>query len=143
MTREETLPGLVLPEFTPWGVRWHGGDSIGRLMHRIRVGDPVKGWEGDSRLELYYHREQDRWALLRLEWDGVQRLVRLLPVGERPDERLVDWLVTHDVRRGYDVASDVERHNDRIDRSAETSFREAAADSADRLVYAVSKGRIA
>jgi hypothetical protein len=93
--REETPTGLIHPE-------WVGGrrlwvDTL--LIDKLHYGDPVRGWEGDLRLAVYWNEPELRWELWRLEADGEYRIIaRSLP-GIPFDERVIDSLIAWDRRR--------------------------------------------
>lgn len=142
MTREETPrpADLLLPEFTPNGVAWVQNDSMGELRRKLREGDPVRGWEGDPRLELYFHRDQDQWSLLRCEVNGDQALVARCRPGVAPDERLLDELLARDVRRGYDVHAAVVAHNETLEAARDQANVDAMVEEgAPRLKHALKR----
>lgn len=97
----------------------------------LRDGEPLFGWDGDTRLAMYVSRKRGSWELYRLENDGVYRLVTRRRALGTPLEGLVAslimHLVSHDVRRGYDVKAAVDEQNAALDRAA----RKAMADRVD------------
>lgn len=77
--------------------------EVERLIHKLHYGDPTLGWEGDPRLALY--RDGESWVLERLEADGQYRVVCRSRPGLSLDERLIQRLVEHDHRRGFDPST--------------------------------------
>ena len=69
------------------------------LITRMRFGDPVKGWEGDPRLDLYWNGDDERFEIWRLEGDEQYRLVARSGPGIPFDERVIDALIGMDGRR--------------------------------------------
>jgi hypothetical protein len=137
--REETPVGLWHPEFRNGWRIWTDG-STEAVMHKVRFGDPVKGWEGDPRLALYATEHPSGrivWELCRLEHDGQYRLVARSQPGVPFDERIIDHLIAHDRRRGYDVHTAVERANARIEASHAAANAELDAELDDRMTHAL------
>jgi hypothetical protein len=94
--REETPKSLLHPE-------WIGGrrlwmeSAMSTLVDKLHFGDPVRGWEGDPRLAVYW--APPCWEIMRLENDGEYRMVCKSKAGVPFDERLIDALVAHDRNR--------------------------------------------
>lgn len=114
---------------------------MGDLIDRLHFGDPVIGWEGDERLAVYYDGEERRWEVMRLEDDGVYRLVCRSKPDVIFDERLLWRLCEWDRnRRTRSLVDDIVAHNDRL-----TARRAADTDSyiveevAPRLRHAILK----
>lgn len=113
--REDTSAGLVHPEWVNGRRLWFE-PAVAETIRKLREGDPVRGWEGDPRLAVYW--APDGWEVCRLEHDGQYRLVWRGKAGTPLDERLIDMLVAFDRQRNV-----VPLH-DRI--VAETERKEAA-----------------
>jgi hypothetical protein len=71
--------------------------AMSGLIAKLHNGDPVRGWEGDPRLAVYW--SPPCWELWRLENDGEYRITWRGKPGTPFDERLIDLLVTWDRRR--------------------------------------------
>jgi len=67
------------------------------LIDKLHHGDPVRGWEGDPRLAVYW--APPCWEIMRLEADGQYRMVCKSKAGVPFDERLIEALVAHDRQR--------------------------------------------
>jgi hypothetical protein len=105
------------PEWVDGRRIWMDG-PMHDLIHRIRYGDPVKGWDGDQRLALYFNGETERFELWRLEDDEQYRLVCRSGVGIPLDERIIDALIGMDGRRRQtNLATEVREHNDALEAS--------------------------
>jgi hypothetical protein len=111
------------------------------LIHRIQYGDPVKGWEGDSRLALYFNGEDERFELWRLEDDETYRMVARSDVGVALDERIIDALIAMDGRRrNQSLADEVLGHNAVIQTERDHQRDEwVAEDMAPRLRHAFTE----
>ena len=111
------------------------------LIHRIRFGDPVKGWEGDERLAVYWNGEQERFELWRLEDDGHYRFICRSGAGITFDGRIVDALIAWDGRRrSVPLADEITRHNAQLDDQRATERDEwIAEDMGPRLRHAIAK----
>lgn len=114
-------------------------------------GAPALGWEADPRLCLYKNDRDQAVILVRLEADGEYRLVirrdattdeRLFAseslLGLQSIHRLIQRLIAHDSRRGFDVLDATLGANDRRhlanDKAASEWLREEIG---DRLWYAL------
>jgi hypothetical protein len=134
--REETPAGLVHPEWVGGRRLWIDG-AMAALIHKLHFGDPVRGWEGDPRLAVYW--APPRWEVWRLEHDGQYRQVcRSLP--DIPfDERLIDSLIQWDRHRaGRSLHDSIVTNNDRVagrDKQRRDDF--IAEELAPRLRHAV------
>jgi hypothetical protein len=71
--------------------------AMSGLIDKLHHGDPVRGWEGDPRLAVYW--APPCWELWRLEHDGEYRIVWRGAPGTPFDERLIDMLCAWDRRR--------------------------------------------
>lgn len=94
--REETPTALVHPEWVG-GRRLWMESGVMEVIRKIREGDPVRGWEGDPRLAVYW--TDGGWELCRFEHDGEYRLVARSRPDVPLDERLIDLLVANDRQR--------------------------------------------
>lgn len=145
--REHTLDLVDHPEYLRLPRR---GGVLQRiddpLVAPIRDGYPPLGWEGDARYALYADPQRKSWVLVRLEGDGVYRpeaettfaaagVGAIDVVGQ-----LLQFLVSHDTRRGYDVVADVDAHNAALDREQDRVFSDRVVnDLAPRLRHALRK----
>ena len=111
--REVTLTNLVHPSFIDGRSLWIEPD-VARVLDRIQNGDPVKGWEGDPRLAVYYEPQEKRWELWRLENDGQYRLFCRSKPGAQFDESIIDALIAHATRRGFNPRQHVLTVNEGI-----------------------------
>ena len=138
MTNPE--PAFAHPEWVAGRRLWM--DSPMRdLIDRIQRGDPVKGWEGDARLDVYFNGIDERFELWRREDDEQYRLVARSAPGIAFDERVIDALIGMDTRRRQkSLAQEVIDHN-----TAVADQREARTDEwvreemAPRLHHAFGK----
>ncbi len=136
--REEHVDPLVHPEFLDGvGVVYTEGGTLGDLLTKMHKGDPTKGWEGDPRLQLYYDRGEDACVVVRLEPDGEYRLVTAWEGGPRHD--FIDWLVAHDVRRGYNAHQEVWDNNERVRAEQVRKDTEHMLDVIDRTRHAAKR----
>lgn len=111
------------------------------LIQRIRFGDPVKGWEGDERLGLYWNGEDERFELWRLEDDGQYRFVCRSGPGIPFDERVIGALLGWDrQRRTVTLHDEIVDHNQRVDADHERRQEEWVTEEvAPRLRHALDK----
>jgi hypothetical protein len=138
MTSHE--PAIVHPEWVA-GRRLWMDTPMRDLIHRIRFGDPVKGWAGDSRLDLYWNGAEQRFELWRLEDDEQYRLVCRSGIGIPLDERVIDALIAMDGRRRRQTLdAEVIAHNEHLDAVKEAARDEwVAEEAAPRLRHAFMK----
>lgn len=86
------------------------------LIHKLHHGDPVKGWEGDPNLAVYWDQPSERWELWRLEDDGQYRIVCRSGPGVVFDDRVIDALLGWDRRRrSIALHDEIENINERLD----------------------------
>lgn len=110
----------------------------GEVADKIRFGDPSKGWEGDDRLMLAWNGKEQRIELWRLEHDEQYRMVLRGRPGKRVvDMGLIDFLVQHDVRRGFDVKVSMDAHNAKVERDDPSHDKVRAA--TEKLAWAIKK----
>lgn len=84
------------------------------LIDKLHHGDPIRGWEGDERLAVYWN--EPRWEIWRLEEDDQYRMICRSQPGVPFDERLIDQLCAWDVRRRtVSLADEVEANNAAVD----------------------------
>ena len=137
---EPSTAGLSHPEWVN-GRRLWMDTPMRDVIHAIRFGDPVKGWEGDERLSVYWNEPEQRFELWRLEDDEEYRFVCRSGPGVPFDARVIDALLGWDrQRRKVSLADEVEANNDRVDRDKDAAI-EAWIDGeiAPRLRHAVRK----
>lgn len=109
----------------------------GDVADKIRFGDGVK-WEGDDRLMLAWNGKDQRIELWRLESDNQYRLVLRGKRGKRVvDMGIIDVLLDHDSRRGYDVFKDVEKHNKAVETNHSSNDR--VRNATEKLAWAIQK----
>jgi hypothetical protein len=133
-------PALTHPEWVA-GRRLWMDTPMRDLIHRVRFGDPVKGWEGDPRLELYWNGELAVFELFRLEDDEQYRFVCRSTPGVPFDDRIIDALISWDGRRrAKPIDQQVMEHNARLDADKEqTQDTWIAEEMAPRLHHAFRK----
>jgi hypothetical protein len=110
--------------------------SMQTLIDKLHHGDPVRGWEGDPRLAVYWN--PPHWEVMRLEHDGQYRMVCRSGPNVPFDERLIDALVAHDRQRGYQLHGGVVDNNERIKARHRAALDEQLAeDVGPRLRHAL------
>jgi hypothetical protein len=132
---------LEAPEIlrAPDGERVRIDDPV---ADRIKKGDPIFGWEGDERYQLYVNYKIGRWELWRHEDDGVMRLNLVVPgfvSGVDVVPYLIEWIVTHDGRRGFNPTDLVIKESLRHQREREAEGHARNEEAADRLHHALVK----
>lgn len=139
--REQSLGALTHPEWLDGRRIWRDG-TIDDIVRRIQQGDPTKGWEGDPRLEVYFDPQRRRWELWRLEHDGQYRPVIYSDPGASLDLSIIDFLVTHDRNRGFDVQRHLEVVNGRVSNRRRVDYLDWIREEiGPRIAHAASKGR--
>ena len=126
--REDTPTSLLHPEWVG-GRRLWMESAMSSLIDKLHHGDPVRGWEGDPRLAVYWN--PPCWEIMRLEADGQYRMVCRSGAGVPFDERLIDALVAHDRQRngGRDwLHRRIVEHNERINADRQAAKREYVAE---------------
>jgi hypothetical protein len=108
------------------------------LLDRLQNGEPTKGWAGDKRLALAFHKPSQRWELWRAE-SGSYSLVGRSPVGAGFPADLIDQLVAHDVQRGFDPFQHVQDHNDAIEAQKQKDLSEAMGPVYQKLYWALRR----
>lgn len=136
--REETPKSLLHPEWVG-GRRLWMESAMTALIDKLHYGDPVRGWEGDPRLAVYW--APPVWEIMRLEHDGQYRLVCRSKPGVPFDERLIDALVANDRQRAtVGLYERIEAHNDRVEARHRAALNERLAeDVAPRLRHAIGR----
>lgn len=131
---------FVHPEWVNGRRVWMDG-PMHDLIHRIQYGDPVKGWEGDPRLALYFNGETERFELWRCEDDETYRLVCRSGVGMALDERIIDALIGMDnQRRQVSLIDEIVANNEAIEAASERRMNEwVAEEMSPRLRHAWMK----
>lgn len=116
------------------------------LIAPLHDGYGPLGWEGDPRLAVYVDGNARSWILVRLEADGQYRPVAETGLGAAhvaPVDivgQLIQFLVTHDSRRGYDPLADADRHNALLEAEQERQLSDRVVnDLAPRLRHALRK----
>jgi hypothetical protein len=121
--REQTHAALTHPEWVNGRRLWRDG-AVNDIIRRIHHGDPTRGWEGDPRLEVYFDGDTRQWELWRLEHDNTYRRVVYSDPGGQLDTSIIDWLVAHDTRRGYDPHRELVATNTDVKRRRSDTFHE-------------------
>ena len=103
------------------------------LIDRLQNGDPTKGWEGDPRLCIAFNRVTQRFELWRREADEEYRLVCQSRPGMSFPHNLIDEIVAHDVRRGYNPHDTIAAHNAKIDAEKDDRAHEAQMEALLRV----------
>lgn len=129
-------------------------DPLPRYPHKILVvhpvvsslteGSPAQGWEGDVRLAIYLDTKQQRFQLWRLEHDNQYRMAAQLPAnaGMSPAviNSLIDRLLQHDSRRGFDANTAVQKATVAADALADKNLAEIVREHiAPKLMWALDK----
>jgi hypothetical protein len=114
-------------------------DRMDDLVNKLHHGDPTVGWEGDERLALAWNRETQKWELWRRERDEDYRLIALSPYQHPFPDDIIERLVTHDVRRGFDVSKYVREANAKVEKEQEYQLGEALGPSHEKLAWALMK----
>lgn len=139
-TLEPSVAGLSHPEWVEGRRLWM--DSAMRdLIQRVRFGDPVKGWEGDERLAVYFNEPARCFELWRLEDDNEYRFVCRSGPGVVFDERVIDALLKWDrQRRKVGLHEEIAAQHERVDAARENELNEwVAEEMAPRLRHAFRK----
>jgi hypothetical protein len=133
-------PAFAHPEWVN-GRRLWMDTPMRDLIDRVRFGDPVKGWEGDPRLEVYWNGIDERFELWRCEDDEQYRLVARSAPGIPFDERVIDALIGMDGRRRQSpLHESIIKHNTELDARRDAARDEwVAEDLAPRLRHAFLK----
>lgn len=110
------------------------------LVHKLKFGDQILGWEGDPDLELAYNRQTDRVEL----WKGLPNGSWTLIVQSRPGIRIVDmnlikFLVTHDSQRGFDVKAYIDKHNAKTQKENERKAQEKVDEATEKVQFAIKQ----
>lgn len=134
---EPSLAGLSHPEWVD-GRRLWMDTPMRDLIQRIRFGDPVKGWEGDERLALYWNEIERRFELWRLEDDNEYRFVCRSGIDMPLDERVIDGLLSMDRHRQARSLHDrIVANNEAVDAARARETEEwIAEEMAPRLQHA-------
>ena len=111
------------------------------LIHKLHYGDPTIGWEGDERLAVYFDDTTRRWEVMRLEDDGVYRLVARSAPGVPFDDRfLVRLCETDRYRRKVPIGDEIIANNERVDQQRQAELDAwVAEEAAPRLRHAILK----
>jgi hypothetical protein len=111
------------------------------LIHKLHHGDPTIGWEGDERLAVYFNDDTKCWEVMRLEDDGIYRLVARSKPGVTFDERfLVRLCETDRQRRKVSLHDEIVATNEAIDQRRQDQLDEYVAEEvAPRLRHAILK----
>lgn len=140
MTRALTTSGLFHPEWVA-GRRLWLDTAMRDLLDKVNRGDPVKGWEGDEQLAVYYNEPEHRWELWRLEDDGEYRFIcRSLPDAVF-DDRIIDALLHWDRnRRQIALHDEIVARNEKVEAEQDAATDLAMTeDVAPRLRHAFRK----
>jgi hypothetical protein len=134
------MNGLIHPEWVN-GRRLWIDTPMRDLIDRVRFGDPVKGWEGDDRLGVYWDEPRRRFELWRLEDDGQYRLVCRSAPDMAFDERIIDALLAWDrQRRSIPLHDEITDHNARVEAEHERHVVDWATEEiGPRLRHAIGE----
>ncbi len=108
------------------------------LLDRLQNGSPERGWQGDPRLALAFHKPSQRWELWRAEAGGYS-LVGRSPVGAGFPADLIDQLVARDVQRGFDPFQAIQDHNDALESQKQRDLSEALGPAYSKLFWSLRK----
>lgn len=130
---------LVHPQMIGGALTWAPGHGLDDLADRLKWGDETKGWAGDSRLTLARrgHGRSQVWELWRLESNNKYSLVCKSRPGLPFPHNLIERLVEHDTRRGFDVKKYVDDHNKSVEQNA--PGRNKAQEAAAKLYWALRR----
>jgi hypothetical protein len=111
------------------------------LIHKIHHGDPVKGWEGDPMLAVYYDGSERRWELWRFEDDGEYRMTMRSAPDAVFDDRVIDVLLERDRRRRrLSLHDEIVAHNESLDATRAARHEEwVREDIGPRLRHAIER----
>ncbi len=113
------------------------------MAEPIRNGDPLLGWAGDTRLALYANWVRGTWQLWRREHDGQYRMVTQRGMAEARGPELVvsliNALVAHDTRRGFDPHTHVVEQNEALDRAVGRHWDDRHSELNDKLRWALHR----
>lgn len=113
--------------------------AMDHLLDRLQNGDQTRGWEGDPRFTLAWNRQEQRWELWRRENDEQYRLfARSKPDHPFPVD-IIDEIVAHDTRRGYDPKRDIDAHNSAVDRELAYQRAQKRGPAVEKLAWALRK----
>ncbi len=129
---------LVHPQMINGALTWASGHGLDDLADRLKFGDPTKGWAGDDRLVLA-RRGNGRtlvWELWRLEGTGYSMVMKSR-MGMPFPANLIEKLVEHDTRKGFDVKKYVDEHNAKV--TANAPGRQRAQAAAAKLHWALRR----
>lgn len=103
--------------------------AMQEIIHKIRFGDTVRGWEGDEDLAVFWNDTLKCFELMRFE-QGDYSLVARLKSGAVFDERIIDELVARDMRRNpkRDLHREITEHNEAIDQAKLDRMNEMIAE---------------
>lgn len=109
------------------------------LLDRLQNGDSTRGWEGDPRFTLAWNRPERRWELWRREVDEQYRLFARSKVDYPFPVDVIDEIVAHDVRRGFDPKAYVDAHNAALDAQNAYNRSQARGPALEKLAWALRK----
>lgn len=125
---------LIAPSSLPDGsVVWNetGGD-VGLVVTMLREYDP--------RLSLVRNNSAGQWEVWRQCEDEVARHICSRKGTHVPNgPALINFLASHDTRRGFDPIADVEAANVAAQAAQDREFDEHAEDKADKLAFALGR----
>lgn len=113
--------------------------AMDALLDRLQNGDSTRGWEGDPRFTLAWNRVDQRWELWRRESDEAYRMFARSKPGHPFPIDIIDEIVAHDVRRGYDPKRDIDAHNAAVDAEAAYQRSQRRGPSLEKLAWALKR----
>ena len=116
--------------------------AMDNLIDRLQNGDPTLGWEGDPNLCVAFDKLTQRWEIHRLEHDGQYRLVMRSRPGMPFPHNVIEWLVQHDTKRGYDFAAAVAKEMEQQEKARHAAFLEKIAPGHEKALWAARKGAL-
>lgn len=114
-------------------------DAMDHLLDRLQNGDPALGWEGDPRFVLAWNRVDRRWELWRREHDEEYRLFARSKVDHPFPVNIIQEIMAHDVRRGFDPKAYVDAHNAAVDAEKAYQASQRRGPSLEKLAWALRK----
>lgn len=112
---------------------------MNELLDRLQNGDPARGWEGDPRFTLAWNKVERRWELWRREHDEQYRLFARSPLDHPFPIDIIDEIVAHDTRRGFDPKAYVDAHNAAVEAEKAYQRSQIRGPSIEKLAWALKR----
>jgi hypothetical protein len=135
--RENNIGRIAHPDTLPSGQRVWMDPEVRDILTKLQKGDPTLGWEGDPRLALYRSFATDVWEVWRMEADGEYRMFMRSKPGAKLNESLIQHIVAHDARRGFDPHAEVSRANEVVRTAIEKRNADRMEAAQERMRWAL------